>query len=64
MSYSHDDLTVHFELAKEGAEVLSYREIHPRGVCKMMYISRLAAHFQWNGDVPRKLTITITPVPE
>lgn len=52
-------ITVEFELAKEGADKLTYKEIYPGGVVGSFYLSRLAAHYQWDGDKPKRITITI-----
>lgn len=55
-----EPIDVEFELAKEGSDKLTYREIYPRGVIGNLYVSRIAAMFKWDG-IPKRIQITIQP---
>jgi hypothetical protein len=62
--YDYTPLFVEFELVKEGADTFTYRETYPRGVCKTLYITRLAAHYHWGGKPPKRIRATMERIPE
>lgn len=51
-------IDVEFEMAKEGNDKITYREIFPRGVVGSFYISRIATLFKW-GKIPARIKIRI-----
>jgi hypothetical protein len=55
-------IRVVFKKTKEGADKIHYREIHPGGVVGSHYLSKLAIHYAWNGDVPDVIEMYISPV--
>jgi len=52
-------IVAEFELQKEGADKLRYREIYPGGAVGSFYLSRLAAHYRWGGRKPQRIRITV-----
>lgn len=57
-------IVAEFELRKEGTDKLTYTETYPRGVVGNFYLARLAAYYQWTGLAPKRIRLTIEPIPD